>query len=202
MIEIVGTSHIAGEELAGIREKVEEEDPDVVAVELDHRRLQALISGDQGRTPSNPFNLVLKALQDFLGRKTGVAPGSDMLEAFHAARENGVDVALVDRDIGITLAGLREVPLREKAKFFGFLLVSPFLLRGGDIDLQEVPDRDIIDEMLLRLEVGFPEIYRVLVADRNREMAERLKALEREYGDVLAFVGAGHVKGLERLLGS
>ncbi|MFB6265849.1 MAG: TraB/GumN family protein [Candidatus Nanohaloarchaea archaeon] len=200
MIEIVGTSHIAGEELAGIREKISEEDPEVVAVELDPKRLHALMNGGGRGSPGSAFQLLLKTVQNLLGRKTGVAPGSDMLEAFNEAQREGIDAALIDRDIGLTLARLQDVPAKEKLKFSGFLFVSPFLLGSRSIDLQKVPGEDVIGEMLVRLEVGFPEIYRVLVEERNRVMAERLEELEREYGDVLAFVGAGHVSGIKKMI--
>ncbi len=191
MIRLHGTSHVAGEELEGIRERIAGEEPGVVAVELDPKRLQALLTGESGKAGS-PFLLLFKLLQDFLGSRTGVAPGSDMLEAFHAARRHGIDVALIDRDIAVTLQRVRDVPAREKIKFAGFLLLSPLVMRGREVDL--------VDEMLLRLEVGFPHLHSALVEERNRVMAERLKALESDYGDVLAFVGAGHVSGLETLL--
>lgn len=200
MIDIRGTSHIAGEDLERIRREVEEKQPDVVALELDPARLDALLHDQQGGRPRNPFFLLMKAVQDLLGRRAGVAPGSDMLTALRAAESEGIDVALIDQDIGVTLERLKAVPLVEKIKFLGFLLLSPFLLRGLDIDLQQVPEQDIVDEMLLRLRIGFPGMYRVLVAERNETMAERLEMLERRYGHVLAFVGAGHVEGVRERL--
>lgn len=202
MIEIRGTSHVAGEDLESIGREVAEKEPGVVALELDPRRLEALVHGSRGRGPRNPFFLLLKRVQDLLGRRTGVAPGSDMLEAYRAADSEGIDVALIDQDIGITLGKLKEVPIVEKVKFTGFLFLSPFLFHGTEIDLETVPEEELVDEMLLRFRVGFPEMFRVLVEERNRVMAERLKILEAEYGDVLAFVGAGHVEGVKELVGA
>ncbi|MFB6265562.1 MAG: TraB/GumN family protein, partial [Candidatus Nanohaloarchaea archaeon] len=127
--------------------------------------------------------------------------GSDMLEAFRAAEEAGIDVALVDQDIAVTLHRLKETPLREKLKFAGYLLLAPLLLPGTEFDLETVPEEEVVEEMLLRFEVGFPEMFRVLVEERNAIMAERLRALEQEYEEVTAFVGAGHVEGLREELG-
>ncbi|MDY6769580.1 MAG: TraB/GumN family protein, partial [Candidatus Nanohaloarchaea archaeon] len=73
-------------------------------------------------------------------------------------------------------------------------------LLGLDVDLDEVPGEAAVGEMLLRFRVGFPEMHRVLVEERNDVMADRLLALDREYGDVLAFVGAGHVDGVRQRL--
>lgn len=200
MIELRGTSHVAGDDLESIRQEVEETEPAVVALELDPLRLQALLHGSRETKPGSLFLLLLKTVQDLLGKSAGVAPGSDMLEAFRAAEAEGIDTALIDQDIRITLQRLKEVPALEKVKFAGFILVSPFLLRGKDLELSEVPEQELVDEMLLRFRVGFPGMHRVLVEERNRVMAQRLELLEQDYGEVLAFVGAGHVQGIEERL--
>lgn len=200
MIEVVGTSHVAGAELEHIRDRVREARPDVVALELDPARLEALLRDRDGRRPRNPFLLLLKSVQDLLGRHTGVAPGSDMLAAYTAATGAGIDIVLVDREMAVTLRRLRAVPLREKVKFAGFLLLSPLLFPGVDIDLDTVPEQAVIDQLLTRFRVGFPQMYRVLVEERNAVMAERLSALEAEYGHVMAFLGAGHVRGVRARL--
>ncbi|MFB6077131.1 MAG: TraB/GumN family protein, partial [Candidatus Nanohaloarchaea archaeon] len=202
MITVRGTSHIASGDLDDIRAAVATRDPDVVAVELDERRLHGLMQDDRDRSVRNPFLLLLTTVQDYLGRKTGVTPGSDMLAAFEAARDHGIDVALIDQDIGETLRKVRQVPLREKVKLAGFVLLSPLVLRGaGPVDLDTVPADDTVQQLLVHLEVGFPRLYDVLVRERNDLMARRLVRLDAEYGDVLAFVGAGHVEGIQERLG-
>jgi len=202
MIELRGTSHIASGDLANIRELIEDREPDVVALELDEHRLQALLSDEQAQTPRNPFFLLLKRLQDMLGKQTGAMPGSDMLAAFQTAVEQGADVALIDQDITVTLRKLRNVSLLEKIKFVGFLLVGSILFPFARIDLRAVPDDDLIHRLLLQFRISFPGMYDVLVTERNRVMAEKLRALDRQYDDVLAFVGAGHVEGLQERLDS
>lgn len=199
MIELRGTSHVASRDLDRIRAVVDEVDPDVVALELDRNRLSALLSGEK-EAARNPLLRLMQWVQDLLGRRAGAAPGSDMLAGFRAAEAHGIDVALIDRDIGETVRRLKHLPLLEKVKFAGFLFLAPVLLRGGSLDLEEVPERAMVDEMLVRLEVSFPGLYRALIEERNDVMADRLRVLEREYGEVLAFVGAAHVPGLaERL---
>ncbi len=201
MIDLRGTSHVAADDIDDIRVAVRDREPDVVALELDPRRLQALLHGDQGGGRRNPFLMLLKTLQDFVGRKTGVAPGSDMVAAYRAAVDHGIDVALIDQDIAVTVRKMGEVPLLEKVKFVGFLLLSPLLLRdGAAVDLRDVPERSFVDDLLLRFHISFPSMYEVLVGERNRVMAARLRMLDEEYGDVLAFVGAGHISGIQELL--
>lgn len=202
MIELRGTSHIASSDLQDIRTLVEEEQPDVVALELDPRRLAALLQEHREQRMMNPFLKLMKTAQDLLGKKTGAVPGSDMLAAYEAATANGIDVALIDQDITETLRKLRNIPLLEKIKFAGFLVVGSILFPIHDIDPREVPDERLVEEMMIRLRVSFPHLYEVLVEERNRLMADRLQLLNAEYGDVLAFVGAGHVQGVKELLDS
>lgn len=199
MIELRGTSHVASRDLDRIRAVVDEVDPDVVALELDRNRLSALLSGER-EAARDPFLRLMQWVQDLLGKRAGAAPGSDMLAAFRAAEAHGLDVALIDRDIGETVRRLKHLPRLEKVKFAGFLLLAPLLLRAEPLDLEDVPEQAMVDEMLVRLEVSFPGLYDVLVEERNDVMADRLRVLEQEYGEVLAFVGAAHVPGLaERL---
>lgn len=200
MIELRGTSHIASGDLTDIRALVEEEQPDVVALELDPRRLAALVQEHREERMRNPFLKLLKTAQDLLGKKTGAVPGSDMLAAYETAVANGIDVALIDQDITETLRKLRNIPLLEKVKFAGFLVVGSFLRPLDDIDPRQVPDERLVEELMVRFRVSFPHLYEVLVAERNRLMADRLQLLDTEYDEVLAFVGAGHVHGIRKLL--
>lgn len=205
MIELRGTSHIAGRDIDRIRAAVREKQPDVVALELDYVRLQALLGNVDRKRSLHPFFLLMRLVQVFLGRKTGTEPGADMLAAYRAAVANGIDVALVDQEIGVTVQRLKQVPLLEKLKFVGYLLVGSLGLplvavSSGSFRLDEVPDRELVERLLLQFEVSFPRIYEVLVAERNEVMAAHLQDLAAEHGHVLAFVGMGHVDGLQELL--
>lgn len=200
MIELRGTSHVASHDISQIRELIRDRQPAVVAIELDPRRLDVLLHG-RSRRARSPLIMLLQLLQTVIGRRTGVMPGSDMLAAFETATQHNIDVALIDRDISITIQHLQQrLPLREKIKFIGFLLVGAFVLPRHHIDLRDVPDDAIVNEALLRLETSFPTLHKILVAERNQVMASRLTALDAEYGDVLAFLGAGHVSGVQHLL--
>jgi len=49
MIHVYGTSHVSHESLDLIQEKIEEHDPDTVALELDFMRLNALLNDESQR---------------------------------------------------------------------------------------------------------------------------------------------------------
>jgi len=48
-LEIIGTSHIARQSLEEVEKAITEGRPDIVALELDNRRLHALMSGEKGK---------------------------------------------------------------------------------------------------------------------------------------------------------
>jgi len=69
--------------------------------------------------------MFLSYLQRKIGDDMGVKPGSEMLAAIETAEEIGAKVALIDRDISITLKrALNKMTFFEKAKFVYGILAS------------------------------------------------------------------------------
>jgi pheromone shutdown protein TraB len=71
-----------------------------------------------------------------------------------------------------------------------------------DIDLKKVPANDIIIKMLDFVKQRYPNIYRVLIEERNIYMAKKIQQFQQKYPDkiIVAVVGAGHVEGIAQLL--
>lgn len=198
-IQIIGTSHVSAKSVQDVSRHIDEFSPDAVAVELDPGRLRALESGTSRIDPRQPMIALIQYVQQFIGKRTGVSPGSEQLEAVHQAEARLLPVALIDQDIRTTIAQLKQMPWTERIKIAGFTLTGllfPFT-PGLEIDLE---DPDLIEELLVRLRVSFPHTYSVLLEERNDVMANRLETLEHQYGDILAFVGAGHVPGIRERL--
>jgi len=174
--------------------------PDVIAVELDPIRLRSLQQGEREYQLRNPFISLIQYIQDSLSKRTGVTPGSELLTAVDTAYEHNIPVALIDQDIRITIRELRGIPFSEKFKLAGYLFfgfISPLM---AEFDLDTVPEQELVHEMLVRIKVSFPNLYNALIDERNELMAARLQKLEDEFDNVLAFVGAGHVEGIQKLL--
>lgn len=217
VIEIVGTSHIAKQSVDFVRKKIEVEKPEIVAVELDKARYQTLFQKKQKLHWSEIgkiglfgwlFARVGSWIQEKLGKKVGLAPGSDMKSAVLAARKSGSKLFLIDQPIQITVTKLsKDVPLLEKIKlffyiFFGWLSPSNRELLKK-IDLRKVPGKKVIAEMVVDLRKNFPMLFKLLVDDRNKYMARQLAAISKAFpqANVLAVVGAGHEEGLAKELG-
>jgi pheromone shutdown protein TraB len=200
MIHVFGTSHISQESLELVEEKIEEVDPEVAALELDVMRLNSLLSDERNQRGGPLFIRALQYFQRSIGRKTGVMPGEEMLHAYRIAEQQDRDVALIDQDIRATIQKLKEVRFSEKLKAGAQLLVG-MLLPGSFEIPTDIPEEEMIDDLLHEMSFKFPEMFRVLVEERNTHMTESLKMLADENdGDIAAFVGAAHKKEIERLL--
>jgi pheromone shutdown protein TraB len=214
-IIMVGTSHIAGESVKTVREVIERENPDCVAVELDLRRLHGMRAGKGSMRDAFAilgltnfiFFVIMRWVQGTLSRRTGILPGEEMLRAVDAAEERRIQVALVDRDMTITFERLRKVDFAEKFNLILFLMgglvFGPILAlfgKGRRIDLNRVPERELVREATEEIRNRFPGIYRVLIAERDRYIASRLIVISKSYKKTVAFVGAGHSEAVERII--
>jgi pheromone shutdown protein TraB len=201
MIRIYGTSHVSRDSLEVIDEAFEEE-PDIVALELDPKRLDSLMFGGQKNSRESVFIRLMQRFQEYLGDKTGLMPGEEMLYAYNSSARKNLDVALIDQDIRITVRNLRNVRRKEKVKAF-LSVLGGFLIPFGDkLDISEIPEEERISEMVSELEESFPEIYSVFMTDRNQVMAERLKKLQDDNpeADIAVFLGAAHKNPVRELL--
>jgi pheromone shutdown-related protein TraB len=218
-IVIVPTSHVAKQSIRAVRKVILEEKPDCVAVELDMNRFVVMESGESSNWDAlrslGPWSFamffIMRTVQNWLGRKVGILPGSDMLSAVREAEKVGTHIAFIDRNMSTTMARLGSISRREKVKLVLFLVkgltMDSIFARIGmgkqvKIDLDKVPSRRIIDEVLDLLKTEFPGFYRVLVSERDRYMAARLAGLASRYDRIVAVVGAAHSSGIEAIFKS
>jgi len=214
-IILVGTAHISKDSVEEVKEVIEKYKPDIVAVELCKRRYDAITKKDQWE--STPVDKLLKsnnaylmlaqtflsAIQRKLGKEYGVEPGSEMIAAMKEAEKHGLEVALVDRDISITLKrAWRKMGIREK-----FRLTWEFLkaIMGYDeeeleeLDLKKLMDQDVISALMDEFSEIAPSITDVLIHERDIYIAKKILD-ESKKGKVVAVVGAGHLKGIQKQL--
>ena len=210
---LIGTSHIARESLDEVRKTIEAEKPAIVALELDRKRLPALLSPPKKKklpaihrigVKGFLFSLLGSWAERKLGELVGMSPGSEMKEAVLLARKNNLRIVLIDQDIEVTLQRFsKALSWKEKWNFLVDLFKA-FVLRKKevDFDLKKVPGRKIIQTMLAKVKERYPNIYRVLIDERNEVMAHRLRMLMQHHPDekIMVVVGAGHEEGLMALL--
>ena len=112
---IVGTAHVSQRSVEEVEQAIKEIEPDVVCVELDKGRYDALTKDSafrdldvfkvvrEGKTLYLLAHLALASYQKRIGATLGVKPGAELLAAVDAAKQHGIPYELIDRDIQITL---------------------------------------------------------------------------------------------------
>jgi pheromone shutdown-related protein TraB len=212
-IIIVGTAHVSEKSVQEVISKIEETRPDIVAVELCPARYRALIGQEVekeikisellsgGKLFFFLVQLFLAYIQRKMGEEMGVKPGSEMLAAIQAAKNAGARVALVDRDIGITIQRFwSAMGFFDKIRLVGSLI--PAALGWGDeeeLDIDTITQDDIVTQMISEFRKISPGAANVLVDERDAFLARNLHLLSKQ-GRVLAVVGAGHREGILRHL--
>jgi pheromone shutdown protein TraB len=127
-LKIIGTAHVSEKSVEEVKNAILEDKPQVVAIELDAGRYQRLMrekSGIEEKTDISVSDIIkgdniglflisglLTYMQKKIGSDLGVKPGSEMLAAIEAAEEVEAKIALIDRDINLTLKRAMSATLR------------------------------------------------------------------------------------------
>jgi len=209
-IRIVGTAHVSQQSVDEVRAAIGEYTPDVVAIELDPARFSALKR--QAADPSvrdvlevrNFNSLLVQWLLAYLQRKigldVGVEPGAEMKAAIEEAEKRNIPVALVDRDIRVTLLRFwNSLGFIEKIRMFWALIVSIAEIDNGqEIDIESLKEQNVIDVVMEEFRKFSPNGARALIDERDAFIAHQLVLLkaQRPEGKILAVVGAGHRQGI------
>jgi pheromone shutdown-related protein TraB len=215
-VVLVGTSHVSEKSVEEVERVIDEEDPDVVAVELDEKRYKS-IKGD-GPDDLNPQDLIqgnkpfelliywlLSYLQTKMGDRFGIEPGAEMMAAVEAAEDREIPLALVDRDINVTVARLwGKMSLWEKLKFVGALVAGVAGLGRTDElteeEMDEIVEGDMVETLIDEFRAFSPRGAEALIDERDAYIAANLVELRESGQKVVAVIGAGHRAGIERYL--
>ncbi|MBS3162975.1 TraB/GumN family protein [Candidatus Woesearchaeota archaeon] len=210
---LIGTSHISPESIKEVRKIISETMPTYVAVELDKGRLLGLMGKKEKPKLKDMFKLGFKEtlfvlfgswLEEKLGKMVGTKPGDEMKVAVKEAAKIKAKILLIDQEINITVKRLfKYLSFKEKMRFV-LDLIKGFLGIGEKIriDLRKVPEQQLLDKMILQVKDRYPNVYKVLIAERNEVMAKRLvKFMEKNPTEkIVAVVGAGHENGMIEII--
>ena len=217
LLTIIGTAHVSEESVNEVKDAIYEQHPDIVAIELDRGRYAKIKNKMMGIEEDDEIsvtriikenkvglflvNTLLGYFQSKIGDEVNVDPGSEMIGAIEACEDLNIPIALIDREINITLQrALNKMGFMEKAKFAYGLLLSIFGLDDDedDIDIEELKKSENIDDMMEIFKDEAPSVYEVLVHERDAYLAGRIMQIPHE--KVIAVVGAGHRPGIEKYL--
>ncbi|HHC72508.1 MAG TPA: TraB/GumN family protein [Thiotrichales bacterium] len=212
-VTLLGTAHVSQASAETVQRLIESGDYQAVAVELCPSRYQALVAPDhlarmdlmqvirQGKAAMVTASLAMAAYQQRIAEQFGIEPGAEQRRAIELAEVHDLPLLLIDRDIGITLrrtaAGL---PWWKRWTLFTGLLLS--LISREKVEEEEIEklkEGDILETTFAEFAHDRQDLYRPLIEERDQYMAARLLQEIRDKGheDILAVVGAGHLKGLK-----
>lgn len=210
-IILIGTAHVSNKSVEEVKTVIARERPDIVAIELCRGRYESLKGGVKdvavtdilkgGNMTLFLVHSVLAYFQNKIGSELDVKPGSEMIAAIDASEELNIEIALVDRDINVTLQRfIAKMGFFEKLKMFGALAGAVFGFgKTAEIDIDTITEEDVVTQMVSELRQFSPTTASVLIEERDAFIAKKLVDLKGR-GRVVAIVGAGHRSGITEYL--
>lgn len=211
-LRILGTAHVSTASVEAVREQISTYQPDVVAVELCSSRHEALTSDrrldkegllkvvKEGKAPLVLLQSLLAAEQRKMGMDEGQQPGAELLVAVQEAEAANLEVSLIDRDIQTTLRrAWKEMRFREKFRILWSLLGEDDDEDGPDVS-ELLENQDLLSSLMEELRTFSPGAGVVLIDERDAFLAGKISSLQTSEKKILAVVGAGHLKGIEKHL--
>ena len=211
-VTLLGTAHVSRQSAEKVRELLGTESFDAVAVELCPSRYNAIVDPDalarmdllqvlrEGKAAMVTASLAMGAYQQRLAEQFGIEPGEEQRTAVRLAREAHLPVLLIDREIGVTLKRTaHNLSWWKRWSLLSGLMLS--LVSREQVEEEEIErlkEGDILETTFAEFAHDRRDLYEPLIGERDRYMAARLLAEQQAGGhrEVLAVVGAGHLKGI------
>lgn len=208
MITLIGTGHVFDLSSAVIR-VLDEKNPDVVCVELDKQRYNALqmraSNPDVYKNNRKDLPLVYRMLsrfQDSMASEYGVSAGDEMVTAINYASSRQIPVEFIDMNAQYLFTKmLKSMKLSEKLRLF-LSGIGGFFVSKKRVEKELSRFEQDFDSYIVQIGEKFPTIKRVLIDDRNSYMVQQLVDLNEKNERVVAVMGDGHVPGISELLKS
>lgn len=215
---LLGTAHVSRTSVEAVTELADSGEFDAIAVELCPARHQALTKQQQWKDMDLyriirekkaglvMANLALGAYQRRIAEQFGIEPGAELKAAADAAAAHGLPLQLIDRDLATTLKrSYRAVPWYKRIMLTTGLIMST--VSSDEIDeeqIEKLKEGDILESTFTEFAEQSPELYEALITERDRFMAARLRQENRDNENkrILVVIGAGHLEGLAKYLGT
>lgn len=211
-VVLIGTAHVSEKSVDEVRNAIRKLKPDIVAVELCRARYDSL-KGNVPETNQVPIKEILTEgkvyyylvhwllayVQKKIGEDMGVKPGSEMISAIEEAEASGAKVALIDRDIQVTLQRFwGRMKFMEKIKMLGSLVGGLIGIgKGAEIDIDQITQQDVVTALVSELREFAPTAAETLIDERDAYLAGSiLRTAAGGNKTIVAVIGAGHKPGV------
>lgn len=212
-IILVGTAHISSESAELVKNVIETEKPHIVCLEWDKARYNKYMNPDgwsdtdivqvikQKRMTVLISSIIYKLIQKHLAKINDSVAGAEFFQAVDSADKVGAKLALVDRDSQLTFKRFwRVMPLRKKALLpyaFGSVLEGA---EESEEEMLKLLNSENFESIFEQLQEAYPELWRVLLVERDQYMADKI--LRQEEDKIVVVIGQAHLKGIEKNLTS
>ena len=213
-LKIIGTNHIAKQSIDEVKKTILEWKPEIVCIELDKDRYRAMMSKQKRRMRISDiraiglkgffFALLGQWAEEKMGKIVGVKPGEEMKTAARLAKQEKLQLEFIDQHIQITLKRFSAtLSWKEKWRFVVDVVKGLFGAKHEfNFDVRKVPPEELINKLIGKVKQRYPNVYNVLIHERNVYMANKLVRLMKKNEDkkIVAVVGAGHEEGMIELI--
>ena len=198
MITLIGAGHVF-DIRPNIEKLIYERMPTVVCVELDKFRYQALINKQKSENAPVIYQM-LAQFQKKMAKKYGVDVGEEMLGAISTAKKIGAKIAFIDVDASFIFNRFwTSMSFSEKVKFiigaFGGIFVRK---KHVERELEKFGENS--EDYLKMFSKEFPTVKEELIDKRDAHMATAIREINKEYSNIVAVIGDGHITGVRKAL--
>ena len=207
-IHLIGTAHVSRTSAELVDRVLNDLRPDTVCLELCESRLESLKNPEawrntdvfkvikDGRGYVLMAQIILAGFQKRLAQQFGVQPGEEMRRALAYAQNSSTNLAVVDRNIRITLKrAWSGSGLWGFAKIVASLIESMFVKDDmSEAQIEELKHGDALSAVMSEFSAALPGVKRALIDERDRYMAKKIAAAPGK--NVVAVLGAGHIPGI------
>ena len=185
MITIIGTGHVFDLSKA-LLNIFEEKEPEIIGVELDSQRYQAIMLRNTDPTAYHAAkkNLpiiykMLAQFQESMAEQYGVNAGDEMLTAINYAQSHQLPVAFIDTNAQQLFVHMwNTMPFFEKFKLL-FSGVAGFFVSKKRVEQELKHYQENFDSYIQEIGKKFPTIKRTLIDERNEYMVSSLSPCMR-----------------------
>ena len=214
-VRLLGTAHVSRASAQAVEAEIGGDDYRHIALELCENRYHGLIDPGAiermdlidvirgGKAPMVTAMLAMGSFQQRIAEQFGIEPGAEMRAAIEGAKAKGLNLALIDRDIGTTLRRIyRNVPWWKRMYLFSGLFASVVVDEEiAEEDIEALKQGDLLESTFAQFADSARPIYVPLIDERDQYMAAKLlDLLAQDPGPTLVVVGAGHLRGIKTYL--
>ena len=212
LVTLLGTAHISQASADTAKSLVESGAYDSVAVELCPSRHNAIVDPDaiskmdlfqvirERKAALVAAHLALGAYQQRMAEQLGIVPGAEMRAAIDSAQACALPVALIDREIGVTLKRIyHNVSWWRRINLLAGVVTSALVHRPVTAEeVERLKEGDMLESTFAQFAEQAQELYHPLIEERDRYMSARIAQEVRRagYRRLLVIIGAGHMRGM------